>query len=358
MKRKSFFYIHSVAGLVSALFIFLLSISGAALVFHDELDSLQQPKASNMQLDTILRGVNTCLGTVKLNYPNAMISNCDMSRAEEKIYNFSIYDSSYHDGKDAMQVFVDRNSNEILKTRGGSSDIKNNFMAWLSSFHNSFRLKKTGEWLLGVFAVMFIISLITGFILYRRSIISALFFRKKVWQRRNLHQLIGSWALIFNLMIGITGFWMQRYVFKKDFYADNSWTSTVTPTKPFLFNIDEGLKRITDSFPEFTPQVIYFAQSNKGKTAVYGSRSSNAFIHSKKFADVVSLDSSGAVAKTRFIDQNPPEDRYDIINSQIHFGKYGGWPVKVIYSVFGLLTALLSVTGILLWRRRISLQRQ
>jgi uncharacterized iron-regulated membrane protein len=86
---------------------------------------------------------------------------------------------------------------------------------------------------------------------------------------------------------------------------------------------------------------------------VYGSRASNAYIHSKKFADVIMLDSAGAIAKTRMINENPAADRYDIINSQLHMGRFGGIGIKIIYFVFGLSGGLLSITGFLLrWRRR------
>jgi uncharacterized iron-regulated membrane protein len=98
--------------------------------------------------------------------------------------------------------------------------------------------------------------------------------------------------------------------------------------------------------------VIYFAPTIHRKTAVYGSQSTNSFIHSKKFADVLFLDSVGGIAKTAFVNEIKPADRYDIINSQVHFGKYGGLPVKILYSVFGLSSGFLSITGFLLWLKR------
>ena len=104
--------------------------------------------------------------------------------------------------------------------------------------------------------------------------------------------------------------------------------------------------------PDFTGYVIYFAQSKKGKTAIYGSNKTNAYIHSKKFADVIFLDSTGAIAKTRFINEINAADRYDIINSQLHMAKYGGTTIKIIYGLFGLSSALLSITGFILWLKR------
>ena len=251
-----------------------------------------------------------------------------------------------------MEVFVHTRTGGVITTRGGSDDPRHNFMSWLSKFHNSFHLDKKGEWLLGVFALIFLLSIITGLILFRKKIVAVLLFRRSVFNRKNLHQVIGVWALLFNLMIAITGFWMQRYVFKKEFYASYDYTPVLKASPVLPFSFDSAYTEFRKQQPDFTAYVIYFAQSNKGKTAVYGSRSSNSFIHSKKFADAVMLDSSGAVASTRFVNEISSDDRYDIINSQLHMGKFGGSFVKIIYFLFGLSGALLSITGFLLWLKR------
>jgi hypothetical protein len=153
-------------------------------------------------------------------------------------------------------------------------------------------------------------------------------------------------------MICITGFWMQRYVFKKSFYQSNDWVNTITASPNLSFNFDSVYANLKKKYPYFTGYVIYFAQTTKGKTAIYGSNSTNAFIHSKKFADVISVDSSGAVFKTRLVNENSTADYYDIVNAQLHMGKYGGWPIKIVYSLFGLTSGILSITGFLLWRKR------
>ena len=69
-------------------------------------------------------------------------------------------------------------------------------------------------------------------------------------------------------------------------------------------------------------------------------------------ADVIYLDSAGGVAKTRFINDIDVADRYDIINSQLHMGRFGGLGIKIIYFIFGLSGGLLSIIGFLMWRRR------
>ena len=350
MKKGFIFYIHSIAGLVSGLFILLMSLSGAALVFHQELDAVQLPIVTADQ-NKILT-VDSYYNNIQKQYPHAQISNCVLPENNNQPFSFFIYDSSYKNGAKVMEVFLHPQTAAILKTRGGSDDARNNFMSWLAKFHNSFHLGKTGEWLLGFFALVFLLSIITGLILFRKNVLAVLLFKKAVFKRNNLHQLIGVYALVFNLMIGVTGYWMQRYVFKKEFYSSGNYTPVLKPSQALPFKFDSAYTAVQKQYPNFTGSVIYFAQSKKGKTAVYGSRSSNSFIHSKKFADVIFLDSTGSISKTRFINEIDANDRYDIINSQLHMGKFGGTGVKIIYFLFGLASGLLSITGFLLWLKR------
>ena len=352
MKKDFVFIIHSVTGLLSGLFILLMSLSGTVLVFHEELDHWQYPAITLVGTDRIL-SPDSCYRSLQKQYPYAQISNVSLAENNRQPFIFSVYDSSYKNGAESMQVFIHPQTGEVLKIRGGSKDPANNFMSWLSVFHNSFHLKKKGEWLLGFFGAVFLISMVTGIIMYRKKLVAVLTFRKAVFQKNTLHQVIGMYALVFNLMITITGVWMQRYVFKKEFYAkEKTYAPALKPSLPLYFRLDSALLRAKKQYPDFTGYTIYFAQSKSSKTAVYGSQKANAFIHSKKFADVIFLDSVGKIARSAFVNEIDPDSRYDIINSQIHFGKYGGLPVKILYGLFGLTGGALSITGFLLWLKR------
>ncbi|MFM6924414.1 MAG: PepSY-associated TM helix domain-containing protein, partial [Ferruginibacter sp.] len=217
MKKNFIVKLHSMAGLVAGIFILGMSISGAVLVFHDNLDAMQQPAlrsspAKNITIDSAYRAIQH-------HYPHAQISNVVLPENSSSPFLFFIYDSSYKTGKAAMQVFLHPQTAAVLKASGS-----NNYISWLSKFHNSFHLGKTGEWLLGFFSLIFLLSIITGFILYRKNILAVLLFKKTVYKRINLHHLIGVYALLFNLMIAISGFWMQRYVFKTAFYQSYDYT--------------------------------------------------------------------------------------------------------------------------------------
>ncbi len=352
MNKNVFFYTHSIAGLLSGLFILLMSLSGALLIFHDELDALQYPTVS-AEAGKPLLSLDSCYASLQKKYPHAQVSNAHISENTHQPFVFTVYDSSYRNGTKSMQLFIHPQTGAVLQTRGGGKDIQHNFMSWLAVFHNSFHLDKKGEWLLGFFAIIFLISITTGLFLYRKNIWAVLCFRKTIFRKKNLHQLIGVYALLFNLMIAVTGFWMQRYVFKKEFYIpQKAYTPVLKPSDPLYFRMDIAFSNMHKTYPAFRGYVIYFAQTKKGKTAVYGSQSINAFIHSKKYADVIFLDSMGHIAKTAFIDSIDSDSRYDIINAQIHYGRYGGLAVKIVYSLLGLTGGILSITGFLLWVKR------
>jgi uncharacterized iron-regulated membrane protein len=292
--------------------------------------------------------IDSCYRSFQKEYPHAQISNCHIAENLSTPFIFSAYDSSFKKGTKPLQVFMHPQTGAVLQARGSSDS----FMSWVDGLHGSLHLGKKGEWLLGFFAIIFLLSIITGIIMYRRNIGAVLLFRKRVFRKNNLHQIIGVYALLFNLMIGVTGFWMQRYVFKKDFYQSYDYTPVLKTSPALFYSVDSALHQVKEKYPAFNGYVIYFAQSKKGKTAVYGSQNTNSFIHSKKYADAIMLDSTGSIASTRFINEIDPADRYDIISSQVHYGKYGGWPVKVIYCLLGLTGGILSITGFLLWRRR------
>lgn len=352
MKKGLLHTIHSITGLIAGIFILILSVSGAILVFHDEIDSWQQPIVSSTPADSARADLNTLYACIQEKFPAAQISHAMLPSDMHPSVSFFIYDSSYKKGQKSLEVFLDPVTAAIIDQRGGANDPIHHSMAWMASLHDSFLLGKKGEWLLGFLGSCFLISLLTGCILYRKSIVAVLLSRPLPNKGNRLHQVIGVWTLCFNLLIGVSGLWMQRYVFQKDFYTATTYVKQIKKSDALRYNVDTAFEKMAKKYPDFTAHIIYFPFQSSGKMAIYGSKERNAFIYSKDLTDLVLLDSAGNISTTRFVNEIPAADRRDIINAQLHFGRYGGWPVKIIYAILGLCTALLSITGFVLWRRR------
>src|SRR6476646_1296743 len=100
MKRGFIFKMHSIAGLLSGLFVLAMSLSGSLLVFHDELDKLAFPVVKNWPLPAL--PVDSCYRSLQKQYPHAQISNCMLADNAAEPILFTIYDSSYKTGTAAL----------------------------------------------------------------------------------------------------------------------------------------------------------------------------------------------------------------------------------------------------------------
>ncbi|MDE3253927.1 MAG: PepSY domain-containing protein [Bacteroidota bacterium] len=353
MKQRQLLHkLHSISGLMAGLFIFCMSVSGALLVFHDEWDLAKQPEVQ-IQPGKPFLSIDSCYQLIRKAYPRARISQCNLPDDKQTSFRFTLYDSTLSKGSQSAQLFLHPQNGSILSLRNRDGKNGKDLMDGLSEFHSSLLLHKTGEWLVGVCALFFLFSLITGIFLYRKQVLSVLLFRKQAFTQKNFHQWVGVFALLFNLVIAFTGFWMQRYVFTKNFYQTfPPYQTTQTASASLTYSLSGELQKIKDSFPDFTPHVIYFPSRSGGNTAIYGSRSGNSFIHSKKLADALFLDSTGLLKRTAFVTDISRQDRFDIINSQIHFGRYGGWLIQLLYALLGLTGSVLSISGFWIWWRK------
>lgn len=353
MKQRQILYkLHSISGLLAGLFILCMSVSGSLLVFQEEWDLAKQP-AVEIQPGKPFLSIDSSYQLIRKAYPWARISQCNLPDTKQTSFRFVLYDTTLSAKGQSSQLFQHPQNGSILSIRTPDSNHGRDLMNWLAELHSSLLLHRTGEWMVGVCALLFLFNLITGMFLYRKHLLAVIFFRKHAFTKKKFHQWVGVFALLFNLMIAFTGFWMQRYVFAKNFYQPfPAYHSIQTASPPLAYSFSVELQKLKDSFPDFTPHVIYFASRSGGNTAIYGSRSGNSFIHSKQLADALFLDSTGQLKKTAFVTDISRQDRFDIINAQIHFGGYGGWLLKLLYALLGMTGALLSISGFIIWWRK------
>jgi uncharacterized iron-regulated membrane protein len=106
-----------------------------------------------------------------------------------------------------LVVFVHPSKANILKVM----DQKDSLVFWILKLHYSLHSGIIGESLILLIGLLFIFSLITGLIVYRKALVNVLTFRTKFLKKRKrsvastLHRYVGVWALHFNLLMGLTG---------------------------------------------------------------------------------------------------------------------------------------------------------
>ena len=371
--NRKLFAIHSWLGLLLGIFFLLISISGAVSVFRFELNSLiyGNKMAIMSQKGKKTVSYDTIFSIAKKQFPN-------------RAYYVVGFDSTYpgtpaffsEDEDVAPQLFtpgMQYNVNYLSPYDGRtvletSSNGKNNIIDWIMGFHYTFALGEGGELFIVLLDFALLASLITGVIFYRKHILKVLLFKERIrfanWRlvTSGLHRVIGTWALIFNILIFVSGLYIQ-----KKFLVDKWWEKYThvmnTTHHQVSMKIDYPLPGVSlDSLAKVALQKAPYMSLNEfsinpgggGTISAFGSVKGSIFFAYGNFA-LVNFDRSGKYLSTEYTpwEKLSASEKFDNINlSLFHTGWALGIPGKILWCIMGFTPALLSLTGFLLWWRK------
>lgn len=224
----------------------------------------------------------------------------------------------------------------------------------------------------GIVSFLFLFALITGLMLHWDKIVSNFFtFRpwnkwKTVWT--DMHTALGVIGFPFQLMYAVTGVVLIVNTililpFSKFLYEDdsqklytalgyNDGTSYDYRYQPLLDRValNPYLKQVADRWPDCHVSRIYIKN--------YGDESMHIAIEatpnfSRNFAGVGKIIFHPATKS--IVQEKSPVisasyvDRTKALIYRLHFGDFGGYPVKITFFVLGIMGCLVIISGILIW---------
>jgi uncharacterized iron-regulated membrane protein len=173
----------------------------------------------------------------------------------------------------------------------------------------------------------------------------------------HLHNLLGVVITAWMLVVGLTG-------------VINTWADLVVQywrgtqlvemlgahrdkTRPAkLAPLDGVVATAREKLPEMKPRFVAFPESSfasKGHYVVF--MQGDTPLTSRLLRPVVVDAETGAFTDSREV---PWYVTALLVSQPLHFGDYGGMPLKIIWAVLDVLTIIVLVTGLYLWvfRRR------
>ncbi|MGY5850621.1 PepSY-associated TM helix domain-containing protein [Salegentibacter sp. F14] len=344
MNNRKLLKYHSWFGLIAGLFLLIMGISGSILVFHKQIDSwifknqYQENYSGPQQLDQAIKNVQK-------NYPGWDTRVKQFNPGKVLIFDL-------RNQKQRAYLFVHPVSGKILK----EVDTSKHFTSWLLKLHYSLHLGVIGRIIVLLIGILFFLSLLTGIILYRKSIWKVLAFsvrlnhHKKRSMYSSLHRYIGVWALLLNLVLVITGIVLAYTV------AKAGLNPLPAPSGPSIeISMNESLKEIEMDYPRFTPTYIRLPLRQDGDITVFGRFSQDPFFYSE-FYNYIRLDHRTAeITSVKKVRQSSFSEKLASTVMPLHYAEFGGLTVKILYSFIGLSGPFLSITGFLIWlkgRRR------
>ena len=205
---KRLFRIHSWLGLVSGACVLVFFVTGAILVFGVELNRWERPDLFKVSPQGTYQSYDALYRSALQQRPAYFIYSLRyIPQKSDETIEMRIYDPK---SKEYGLLSQNPYTGEILGESFNSTvyDI-------LLKLHYTFYLGRVGELLAGIFALALLGSVFTGAIVYRKNIGKVLLFRVKLkltnWRilSSGLHRILGVWALLFNVILGFSGFYMM-----------------------------------------------------------------------------------------------------------------------------------------------------
>lgn len=352
--KKRLWQLHSWLGLLAGLGLLVVGLSGSVLVFREEIDAVLDPalRVSTPRFDASRPGADALLARVRAQVPGEEVVAWNALVPEGAPNGIALAKPG---SKDWRWIKVDPSTGMILQGRHE----KRTFTDWLLDVHVSLLSGDWGTVLVGAFASLLCFLGLSGVWLYRDFWRN--FFRLR-WRASariffsDLHKAVGISSVAFNLVLGFTGaYWNLPTL--KTLLGPAQVRAAAEPPPVRLYNstlsVDDLIIRARQAMPdlrgerffvEFPPRMEDISVSGPVATR-------NPF--RSEFGGRVTFDrETGALKKVTDIRQQGWWTQAEDMMGPLHFGTFGGLPIKILWSLGGLTPSVLAISGFLIWRVR------
>lgn len=360
---RTLFTVHKWTGLASAIFILFFSITGAVAVYYAEIDRWLAPGLALSPGTGARASLQQALDAARAVAPE---------RAPELMWLPTRPDEAIvvrlAPGVELFRVFVDPATSHVTGTTAGEHPANVVRQLHLRFYFFGWQ----GRVVTGVFGLVLLLSAITGAVIYAPFMKGVWHSGRRWWQVRDsrpqlawsdVHKLIGITALFFNVIIGASG----AVLGLENLQRFSPALATALHPSPARYEVaacDQpvaldrivsaaeqdmaGLRATLVSFPTVRQQVYTVSGDVPGRLRAAGS-SWVALDACSRVLDRFDARAASLTAST-YLWMEP-----------LHFGDWGGWPLKLLYCLLGMTSGILAITGLGLaamkWRHQPSPRR-
>ena len=231
---------------------------------------------------------------------------------------------------------------------------KNELQRWLLLLHYTLFAGTLGKIIVFFVGLMFLITLITGLWVYRKSFVKVLSLKTRINRKSvrgrfsSLHRIIGVWSIIFNLLMVFTGLVLSYQV------ATNALkmvpAKTITTAPPGI-SIDRVRNKVLSQYADFNIHLVR-VRPNSSQVQVLGRFDNDPSWYGHYYSGFVYNGLTIEEESKIFMKDLPVLQRLVKMCGPLHFGNYGGLVLKIFYSLLGLTPAFLSISGFIIWIKK------
>ena len=358
---RKWYLVHKWTSLICTVFLLLLCITGLPLIFYHEIDHVlgheaepaEMPGVPNANLDQIV-----ATGLAK--YPGHVVQYLSFDDEEPLVY-LTVGPTPGSAPELNHTLTMDARTAQIYEV----PPFDEGFMWVMFKLHTDMYAGLPGMLFLGLMGLLFAASIISGVVVYgpfmRRLDFGTV--RKKKSTRvkwLDLHNLLGVVTLAWAFVVGFTGVINTLATPIIQLWQNQELSAIIAPYqgKPLpthYGSMEEAMSNARAAAPHMTPAFVaypgtayssphHYAIFMRGDTELTSKLLKPALVDTEtgKLTNVVDLPWYVAAL---------------LISQPLHFGDYGGMPMKIIWAVLDVVTIVVLGSGVYLWlgRRRTSL---
>ncbi|MCK9744614.1 PepSY-associated TM helix domain-containing protein [Pseudomonas syringae] len=352
--------VHTWSSLICTLFLLMLAVTGLPLIFHHEIDHLlgDAPHYREMPADTPRLDLEQLARAAEAHRPGEVM----------QYFGWDDEDPNGVMAITAATAGTEPNSSHTfaLDARTGEAQempsANGGFMMVMLRLHVDMYANLPGKLLLAFMGLLFVVAIVSGTVLYAPFMRKLEFGQVRVNKSRrmrwlDLHNLIGVVTLTWALVVGVTGGISACADLLIASWRNDALATMIAPYKDAppltqrapatrLLEIAEsaapGMQADFIAFPgtRFSSE-HHYAVFLKGNTHL------TAHLATPVLIDAQTLQVTAVVERPWYMDALG-------MSQPLHFGDYGGMPMKILWAVLDVLTIIVLGSGVYLWwvRRR------
>lgn len=354
-------WLHRWSSLVCTLFLLLLCLTGLPLIFTDEIGELTRPglHPPPMAAGTSRAPLDAVEATARAARPGLVPLYFFAEEDEPNLWYVKLDTRTDTDERNAVLLALDARSGDLL----GTPEFGTGFMGLTYRLHVDLFAGLPGKLFLGLMGTLFVVSLVSGTVLYApfmRKLDFGTVRRDRPARIRwlDLHNLLGIITLVWALVVGVTGVvntwadlilksWQRQQM--AQLAAGNA--TPLLAGEPDSIPPDLRVQHVLDRALAAAPHMRLSMLAYPG--TLLGTREHFAVILHGDTPFTARLRQSLLVhPETGEVLQASARPWYVTLfqlSQPLHFGDYGGLPLKILWALLDLITIVVLGSGLYLW---------
>lgn len=360
---RRWFVVHKWTSLVSTLFLLVICVTGLPLVFREEIGDWlddSRPYAQTAS-DAPRIGLDQVVTTALRRYPGQIVTTVFVDDDEPQVMvglaaSWAQYNA---DPRSGHIMKFDAHTGAVLRDSASPQKSRIGFLPLMLHLHMDLFAGLTGELFFALMALFFVIAIVSGVVLYgpfmkRLPFGTLRTVRSTRLRWLDLHNLLGIVLTAWMAVVGATGLMNELSTPLFGLFRQSEvpamlkpWQGRTAPAATEMVSVETAFRSAQAAVPGMRISSAILPGSRFGTSYHYFMWSEGVTPLTSRLFTPVLVDAR--TGKVTAVVPMPWYLRTLEVSRPLHFGDYGGLPLKILWTILDLATIAVLVSGLVLW---------